>query len=153
MYEYVGLRLTTFTTTLLPMDNSNVQSTPTPMSGSSDDSVQDRYRQVPVRIAIFSAILLPMVIVPYLLTKRRTRILRRRIDELQNTTRTLQRELSAAQATLSARKAESRGIEATLRSVVRETDALKHRVTELTAEDGAGRKDLDRLLAEAQDSR
>lgn len=139
------------------MDNSNVQSAPitapTPMNGSSDGSVQDRYRQIPVRVAMFSAILLPMVIVPFLLTKRRTRILRYRIDELQNTTRTLQRELSAAQATLSARKAESRGIEATLRNVVREMDALKHRVTELTAEDGAGRRDLDRLLAEAQHSR
>ena len=120
------------------------------MSGSSNGSVQDRYRQVPLRVAVFSAILLPMVIVPYLLTKRRTRILRHRIDELQNTTRTLQRELSAAQATLLARKAESRGIEATLRSVVRETDALKHRVTGLTAEDGARQEDLDRLLGEVQ---
>jgi hypothetical protein len=136
------------------MDNSNVQSAPitapTPMSGSSDGSVQDRYRQVPLRVAIFSAILLPMVIVPYLLTKRRTRILRHKIDEFQITTRTLQRELSAAQAILLARKAESRGIEATLRSVVRETDALKHRVTGLTAEDGAWREDLDRLLGEVQ---
>lgn len=138
------------------MDNSNVNvpstpiTTPTPISGSSDGSVQDRYRQVPLRVAIFSAILLPMVIVPYLLTKRRTSILRHRIDELQNTTRTLRRELSAAQATLLARKAESRGIEATLRSVVRETDALKHRVTGLTAEDGAQQEDLDRLLGEVQ---
>lgn len=142
------------------MDNSNVQGTPitvsptpTPMSGSSDGSVQDRYRQVPVRVAVLTAILLPMVVVPYLLTKRRTRILRHRIDELQDTTRALQRELSAAQVKLSARKAESRGLDATLRGVVRETDALKHGLTELMAENGAGRKDLDRLLKEAQHSR
>lgn len=139
------------------MDNSDVQGTvsptPTPMSAPTDGSVQDRYRHFPIRVATFSAVLLPMVLLPYLLTSRRTRMLRQRIDELQSTTRTLQRELNAAQVKLLARQEESQNLQATLLSVVRKTDAIKQRVTELTAENVAGRKDLDRLLAEAEHSR
>jgi hypothetical protein len=139
------------------MDNSDGQGTPitvlptpTPMT---DDSVQDRYRRFPIRVATFSAVLLPMVLLPYLLITRRTSMLRQRIDELQSTTRTLQRELNAAQVKLLARQEEGQNLQATLRSVVRKTDATKQRITELTAENVTGRNDLNHLLAEAEHSR
>jgi len=142
------------------MDNSDVQGTPitvlptpTPMSGPTDGSVQDRYRHFPIRVATFSAVLLPIVLLPYLLTSRRIRMLRQRIDELQSTTRTLQRELNAAQVKLLARQAESQNQQAALRSVVRKTDGMTQRITELTAENVAGRNDLSYLLAEAEHSR
>jgi len=153
----VGFTVTFNLTPGSSMDNSDVQGTPitvlptpTPMI---DDSVQDRYRHFPIRVATFSAVLLPMVLLPYLLTTRRTRMLRQRINELQGTTRTLQRELNAAQAKLLARQEEGQNLQAALRSVVRKTDATKQRITELTAENVTGRNDLNHLLAEAEQSR
>lgn len=150
----------TVTFMLTPGSSMDVQGTPitvlptpTPMSEPTDGSVQDRYRHFPIRVATFSAVLLPMILLPYLLISRRTRILRQRIDELQGTTRALQRELNAAQVKLLARQEESQNLQTALWRVVRKTDAMKQRVTELTAENVAGRNCLDHLLAEAEHSR
>ncbi|KAK2466475.1 hypothetical protein APHAL10511_002117 [Amanita phalloides] len=133
------------------MSNPDIQGTPPPVT--INDSEHDHFRHAPIRVAIFSAVLLPMVLVPYLLTVRRTRTLTYRINELQSTTRALQRELDGANLKLSARKVQREGIEATLRDVVQGTNAIKHQLAGLAAENGTSRRNLDKLLAEAQHSR
>ncbi|KAF8631193.1 hypothetical protein AX15_002525 [Amanita polypyramis BW_CC] len=140
------------------MDKSDYQGAPvaTPIPEArtvADNSEHSRYRHAPLRVAIFSAVLLPVVLVPYLLTVRRTRMLRHRIDEVQNATYALRRELDTALAKLAAGKAENQGIKTTLHDVIGDTGVIKHRLEGVVAENGASRKDLDKLLAEAQHSR
>ena len=134
------------------MDKSDDQVSPAATTLPERVNISD-YRHAPVRVAIFSAVLLPMVLVPYLLTMRRTRMLRRRVDELQNAAHALSRELDTVLAKLSVREAENRGIKDALHAVTRDRDVIRHRMARLAAENGASRTDVDKLLAEAQHSR
>lgn len=111
------------------------------------------FRHVPIRVVVFSAILLPVVLMPYLLTVRRTLMLRRKVDELHKTTHALRQELDTALAKLSARKTEAQYMKATLTNVVMDTDAVQHRVADLVAENNASRRDFDMLVGESQHSR
>jgi len=145
------------------MDQSNVQGSgsssapppgPTFESGSRlNDSETNQFRHVPIRVAVFSAVLLPLVLAPYLFTRGRTLILKRRVDELHHTKHALRLEIDAAIAKLSAVKAEAQGIRATLHSVMVDADAARHQMAGLKAGSEASRRDLDRLLTESLHSR
>ncbi|KAF8639644.1 hypothetical protein AX17_000909 [Amanita inopinata Kibby_2008] len=126
------------------MDSPEAQRCPRPGDEPS------HFRHAPIRLALFTAVLLPVVLVPYLLTRRRTLALRQRVDELQSTTKALQHELDAALVKLSARKQEHQRMRALLDDVVENSDHVQHQVEGLAAESTVARQDLHRLLADAQ---
>jgi len=117
------------------------------------DSETSQFRHVPIRVAVFSAVLLPLVLAPYLFTRRRTLILKRRVNELHHANHALRLEIDAAIAKLSAVKAEAQDIKAALHSAMVNADALRHQMAGLKAGNEASRKDLDRLLTESLHSR
>jgi hypothetical protein len=108
-------------------------------------------------LAVLTAFILPITLLPYLLSRRRLSSLQRQVDRMGASVRMLQQDLSHASSEVATRKEENRRMRVLLYQMVQETDRLQLRSNQRDAEqlasDEAIRSDLRSLLDERQHSR
>jgi outer membrane murein-binding lipoprotein Lpp len=107
--------------------------------------------------AVLTAFILPVTLLPYLLSRRRLSSLQRQIDRTEASVRILQQDLNRAASEVATHKEENRRMRALLHQMMQETDQLRLRANQRDAEhlasDEAIRSDLRILLDERQHSR
>jgi outer membrane murein-binding lipoprotein Lpp len=129
--------------------------------GESVTSAQSNGRRLPFRaithLAVLTAFILPITLLPYLLSRRRLSSLQTQVDSMGASVRILQQELRRASSEITTYKEENRRMKALFRQMKQETDALRlrpnQREVERLASDEAIRSDLRVLLDERQHSR
>lgn len=108
-------------------------------------------------LAVLTAFILPITLLPYVLTRRQTSLLRREIEELSAVTRKVQHELDRALSETASRKDDHRRIRGLLHDMMQETDEFRvqteqrERVRANTDEEVSS--ELRKLVEEAQRAR
>jgi hypothetical protein len=147
------------------MDQQPAPGTATKLRGGVVDEGQDdhivvtRRRPIPAttHFAVLAAFILPITLLPYLVTRRQLLLLRRRVDELGVTTTTLQQDLTTSLSETAIRRDEHRRVRALLHEMKQEVDELwlqaEQRESGRVAADEVVRSDLRKLLDETRHTR
>jgi len=108
-------------------------------------------------LAVLTAFILPITLLPYLLSRQRLSSLRTQVDSMGASVRILQQNLSRASSEVTAHKEENRRMRAVCHQMRQEIDELRLRSNQREVEQltsvGAIRRDLRILLDERQHSR
>lgn len=128
--------------------------------GESVTSTQSNGRR-PFRaithLAVLTAFILPITLLPYLLSRRRLSSLQTQVDSMGASVRILEQDLRSASSEIATYTEENRRMRALFHQMKQETDALRLRSNQREvgrlASDEAIRSDLRALLDERQHSR
>jgi hypothetical protein len=108
-------------------------------------------------LAVLTAFILPITVLPYVLTRRRLSSLHRQIDSMGTTMKILQQDLSRATSVVATHKEDTRRMKALLHRMMQEADQSRLRANKREAEQAASgetvRSDLRMLLNERQHTR
>lgn len=120
-------------------------------------SLPTRQRPVTTHIAVLTAFILPITLLPYLVSRRQVSVLRRQVEGLTAVTTKVQRDLGGVMAETAARKDDHRRVRGLLHDMMQETDEFKvqteQRERARSASDEEIRGELRELLEEARRSR
>jgi biopolymer transport protein ExbB/TolQ len=145
------------------------QSSSTPPALAFDSGLEDKspnpstssrgprqYRAI-THVATLTAFVLPIFLLPYLLTRRRLSLINQRIDKVGANARVLQQDLNGIYSELAVRKDEHRRLKALVYDTMRETDELQLQAEQQDAKQSASnesiRSDIQKLLDETQYTR
>ncbi|PFH52650.1 hypothetical protein AMATHDRAFT_139726 [Amanita thiersii Skay4041] len=106
-----------------------------------------------VRTAIFSAVLLPVALVPYFITRRGMLMLRHQVDELQRSTTQLHRELNLTLSSLAIAKEEQKRTRALFHDIMENSDDIRQQVDIVRNNNNTCRKDIHALITGTQHMR
>ncbi|TFK43209.1 hypothetical protein BDQ12DRAFT_674585 [Crucibulum laeve] len=128
-----------------PLSNDASEELPRPLAR--------RYPAI-THFAVFSAFVLPMVVLPYLLARRRISALNRRLEQMNAEIKLLHNDMNRALSELAGSKDEHRKIRVIIHELLQETDELRVQGEKANlkrnAIDQAARSDLQRLLEKTQ---
>ncbi|KAF8219655.1 hypothetical protein L208DRAFT_819926 [Tricholoma matsutake] len=124
---------------------------------SSTSSNGRRSFRAITHFAVLTAFILPVTLLPYLLSRRRLSSLQKQVDRMGASVRILQQDLGQASSEVAICNEENRRMRAMLHQMMQEADQLRLKAKQNDAErlafDEAIRSDLQILLNERQESR
>jgi len=103
-----------------------------------------------VHAAFVSGILFPLVVIPYVLSRRHTSALRRRLHETEGVVKTLQRELKVQALTIDMMKASQEKSASQISQLVETVESLEKRIGKVQSDNSQGQKALLEYIVEME---
>lgn len=139
-------------------DNTTTTSEPIPLDTENGVPIPPR-RPIPAikHFAVLTAFVLPIALLPYLVTRRQLTVLRRQFEEIKSVTDVLQKDTKGVWSETAKARGEDRSTRAALQSMKQEIEELRSVIEERydarLSTDNTMRSDLQKLLNESQNAR
>lgn len=144
---------------LTPRPSISLHNIATNIPGATPAPAQpthQRFRAI-THLAVVSAFILPITLLPYIFTRRQLSLVRQQVGEMRTRMRALQQDLNIAVSEITTCKDEHRRLRALIHDMMQETDELRFRAeakeVEQSKSDNIMKGDLKRLLDDVYHSR